>query len=95
MAKERKSIDISGIPELLRIIEAVQLSRRPQVLRRENEEVAVLVPIPAKVRRLPRNSVNHDTILATAGSWKDLIDAEVLKEQLAAERGSDRSHAPL
>ena len=45
VAGEPKPIDISDLPDLLRIVEEVRRSRRPRVLRRESEDVAVLVPI--------------------------------------------------
>ena len=95
MAREQKAVDISGMPELVRIVEAVRSSRQPQVLRRDNEDVALVVPLPARRKRRRGTAADHAAVLATAGSWKDLVDAEALKEQLAAERGSDRSIASL
>lgn len=97
MAEEHKPIDISGIPELLRIVEEVRLSRRPRVLRRDREDVAVVVPMPAKSRRTRRAPTPEDraATLAAAGGWKDLVDANELKEQLAAARGSNRPPASL
>ena len=95
MAKEEKAVDISGMPELLRIAEAVRSTRQAQVLRRDNEDVALVVPLPARRKRSRGWAADHAAVLATAGSWKDLVDAEALKERLAAERGSDRPTASL
>lgn len=55
MARELKHIDITNVPELLRIAEEVQASREPRLLRRDSEDVAILRPVRrASTRRLPR-----------------------------------------
>jgi hypothetical protein len=95
MAREQKAVDISNMPELVRIVEAVRSSRQAQVLRRDNEDVALVVPLPRSRKRNRRMAADHASVLATAGSWKDLVDAEALKEQLASERGSERPTASL
>jgi hypothetical protein len=95
MVREQKAVDISDMPELVRIVEAVRASRQPQVLRQDNEDVALVVPLPARQKRNRRTADDHAAVLATAGSWKDLVDPEALKEQVAAERGSDRPTASL
>ena len=51
MARELKRIDISNVPELLRIVEEVRSSEEPRVLRRDGEDLAVLTPM--KGRRRP------------------------------------------
>lgn len=38
MAKEMDYIDISSIPDLLRIAEEVRITKKPHVLRRDNTE---------------------------------------------------------
>jgi hypothetical protein len=49
MARELKPIDISNTPELLRLAEEVQRTQEPRVLVREDEELAVLVPVESTV----------------------------------------------
>ena len=95
MAGTHEAFDISDMPDLIRIVEAMRSSRQPQVLRRDDEDVALLVPLPARGKGHRVTAADHDAVLAAAGSWKDLIDAEELKEQLAAERGSHRPAASL
>lgn len=95
MPREQKAVDISDMPELVRIVEAVRSSRQPQVLRRDNEDVALVIPLPGKRKRGHDTAATHAAVLATAGSWKDLVDGEALKEQLTAKRGSDRPVASL
>jgi hypothetical protein len=50
MAKELRRIDISSIPELLKLVQEVRSSNEPSILRQENEDVALLSPVPAKKR---------------------------------------------
>jgi len=50
MAKELRHIDISRIPELLKLVQEVRSSNEPSILRQENEDVALLSPVPAKKR---------------------------------------------
>ena len=45
MQREMKHIDISNVPELLRIAEEVQSTRQPRILTRDSEDVAVLIPV--------------------------------------------------
>jgi hypothetical protein len=57
MAKELKSIDISAVPALLRIVEEASASGEAYVLTRAGEEVAVLRPLKVgKAKRRPRKS---------------------------------------
>jgi hypothetical protein len=51
MAKEPKRIDISSIPELLHIAHEVQRTNEPRLLRQDNEDVAILMPIKAPPKR--------------------------------------------
>lgn len=54
MAKELKRIDISNVPELLRIVEEVRKTEEPQVLRRDSEDLAILTPMKRPRRRAVR-----------------------------------------
>ena len=55
MARELKRIDITNVPELLRIAEEVQASQEPRVLRRDGEDLAVVRPLKRPGRpRIPR-----------------------------------------
>jgi hypothetical protein len=93
MVKEYQHVDISAVPELLRIAEEVRRTNEPQILSRANEAIAVVAPLRAAPR--PRSArrgsqADHEAFLAAAGGWKDLLDAEQFKEEIAAARGSDR-----
>jgi hypothetical protein len=56
MAKEKepKRIDISSMPELLRMAQEVRSSNEPRILKQENEDLAMLTPIKPKAKRTPR-----------------------------------------
>ena len=50
MAKEPKYIDISSIPELLKLVHEVRQTNEPTILREERQDVALLSPVSAKKR---------------------------------------------
>lgn len=55
MAKALKTIDITNIPELLRLAEDVRTTNEPRLLRRDSEDVAIVQPVKkAGNRRVPR-----------------------------------------
>lgn len=89
MTSELKPLDISAIPELARLVEEVRATNTPRVLRRDSEDVAILAPIvPAAKRRArrPKTPADYEAFLASAGGWKDLVDTEQLKADIAASR---------
>jgi hypothetical protein len=97
MAQPATTIDITDLPELRRIVEEVRATRQPRVLRAGNEDVAVLTPLlPARSRRRRgKTKEDYDAALGAFGGWKDLVDAEQLKADLKAARGSNRPPVEL
>ena len=51
MARDVQSIDISDTPEILRLAEEVQRSKQPRLLRRADEELAVIIPVQQARRK--------------------------------------------
>jgi len=51
MTNEPKRIDISSMPELLRIAHEVQRTNEPRILKQDSEDVAVLTPIKPGAKR--------------------------------------------
>lgn len=49
-----KTIDISNVPELLRLVEEVRSTNEPRILRQENQDVAIVRPLkrPSRPRIL-------------------------------------------
>ena len=70
MAKELAPIDISKLPELLRLAEEVRAANTPRVLRCNDEDVAILMPLaseePQPARRV-RPRADRDAILNLIG----------------------------
>lgn len=96
MAEQRTPIDITNMPDLVGIVEEVQRTKRPRVLRREEQDVAVVVPLPSDMDTAGNPSAAAvAAALAAGGSWEGLVDAAALKAQLHAARGSHRTSPPL
>ncbi|HWE61842.1 MAG TPA: hypothetical protein VHB98_09030 [Chloroflexota bacterium] len=99
MATEQQPIDITNMPDLVRLAEEVRASNHARVLQRDHEDLAILVPV-AKLptQRLPARKnpkIAREAIEASAGGWKGLIDAEQLKKDIKEARGSDRAFPSL
>jgi len=97
MAEHIKSIDISETPELLQLAEEVHRTHEPRVLRREGEDLAMVVPLPHSLppRRRKPTAADYEAFRRAAGSWAD-IDTEALKEYIyrAREEGTRPSDRP-
>lgn len=90
MNREAKTIDISNEPALLRLAEEVRSSNEPRLLRRDNEDVAIIVPAKRRRARPDKTTADEAAFRSAFGAWRDLVDAETLKANLASTRGSDR-----
>ena len=66
MAKELKRIDISTIPELLKLAQEVRTTNEPAVLQQESEDVALLTPI----KPVSKRSVRGKPTTADDPLWK-------------------------
>jgi hypothetical protein len=87
MASELSPIDIRTIPELARLADEVHATGKSRRLRRDTEDVAVLVPVTPK-RHTPSRRVSEAdraAFLASAGSWKD-VDTDALVAHIYEER---------
>lgn len=80
MAKDMNYIDISNVPDLLRIAEEVQTTKKPHMLRRDNEDLAVLMPVTSRRHKDMRTKTkaDYEAFLAAAGGWKGLVDTDKL-----------------
>jgi len=93
MAVGHETIDISKNPDLLRLAEEVRRRNTSTVLRNGDEDVAVVMPVAdSGKRKAPRSPFKQksqadiDAFLASAGGWKDLVDTEQLKRDIAESR---------
>ena len=69
-------IDITNIPELVRIAEEVEATNKPRVLKRDNTPIAILTPVTKKQSSQAKSKAMKET-LAIAGAWRDLACAEM------------------
>lgn len=74
MAQEERAVDISSVPELLRLAEEVRTSNRSRVLRADGQDIAEIVPLKrARHRRIgrPKSEADMAVFRSSFGSWKD------------------------
>lgn len=89
MATEYTPLDISNAAELLKLAEEVQRTKQPRVLRRADEDLAVITPVTKKAIRSPIKQKSQEDIqafLSSAGAWKDVVDTGKLKADIAVSR---------
>lgn len=86
--------DLADDAELLRIAEEVHTTGRPRVLRRDREDIAIVVPMTRRRGPSGKRDANYEAFVASFGSWSDL-DAEALKREIKASRGSRRPRVEL
>ena len=65
MEREMRPIDISDMPELLRLAEEVRTTKEPRRLQRENEDIATLMPVRRSKRVPAGRPLTYDDAL-----WK-------------------------
>jgi len=98
MSKHLTPIDISNIPDLIRLVEEVKTTNQPQILKQNSETVAMLMPMgttvkPRKNRMKP--AADYKAFRFAAGNWKD-VDVEKFKaEMYESRRLSTRPHVKL
>jgi hypothetical protein len=98
LAKEPKRIDISSIPELLSIAHEVQRTNEPRLLREDNEDVAILIPIkatPKRRRGAAKTQEDYEAFKSAAGGWKDVDTDQLIADIYADRRISNRPPVEL
>jgi hypothetical protein len=80
-------IDITNMPDLVRIAEEVEATKTPRELVRENKPLAVIMPArkaPAK-KKGAKPKADYEAFRAAFGSWKD-VDTENLLKNIYTDR---------
>jgi len=87
MAEQPKSIDISDVPDILRLVEEVRRVGEPRVLRRNGDDLAVVMPLPpAGTSPFKKPTAeDYEAFRRAAGSWAD-IDTDGLIEDIYRAR---------
>ena len=86
-------IDISHIPELVRIAEEVEATNKPRVLKRENTPLAILTPVKKKQSSQAKSKAVKE-VLALAGAWGDR-DWNEVEAELDRIRHSSKPTPPF
>ena len=94
MSKELQPVNVSNIPELLRIAREVEASRQTVLLREDGHDLAVITPIDLPKRRSnrPRPLDEGDAFASLIGTTGDAppTDAARIHEYLAEAYDPDR-----
>ncbi len=86
-------IDITNIPELVRIAEEVDATNQPRVLKRDNTPIALLTPVKKKQPAKAKQQAIAET-LALAGAWGD-CDWNEVEAELDRIRHSSKPTPPF
>lgn len=91
MSHEFAPIDSSqtSVPSLANIADEVRRTNRPRVLRRADQDGAVISPVRKAAKRTPfkpKSEADIAAFLSAAGGWKDVVDTDKLREDIAASR---------
>ena len=95
MARALHPIDISNTPDLIRLVEEVAESGKPRILRRADEDVAVLLPVKKAAAPRKKSKADYNAFLASAGSWADVDIDTFLSENAKSRRLSSRPPVDL
>ena len=89
MTRSIASIEIGDKPVLLRLAEEVRDSGEPRVLRRGDEDVAVVMPVGAVVAPgpfPPITEIERQAFLVSAGEWEFRMHVDEFVEDNAESR---------
>ena len=100
MNRNLTPIDISSLPDIRRLAEEVQATKTPRVLQRDNENIAVVMPLAPAVPVQGTNlweSYNAKHVQAalreSAGALAG-VDKEALLSDIKAARRQETQHRP-
>ena len=98
MAKELAPIDVTNAPDLLRLAEEVRRTGRPRLIRREDEDLAVLTPVAAPAKRRStrgKTEADREAFLSSAGGWRGLVDVDQFLKDIEESRRLTRPPVEL
>jgi hypothetical protein len=92
MSTNPTPIDISNMPDLMRLAEEVDLTKKPRLLKRHKKTVAILIPVESS--QTPKKKQAIEETLALAGSWSDL-DWDEMEHELDRIRHQSKPTPPI
>jgi len=97
MSSEPTPIDISNMPDLVRVTEEIMATKKPRKLIRDRKTVAILMPVgtnPSTRKKRATTKVDSEAFRAVFGSWKD-VDTKALLKHIYADRRRTNNRPPV
>ena len=91
-------IDITNMPELVKIAEEVDATKTPRELRRENKPVALITPVTGAKKakkQKAKTKADYEAFKSAAGGWKDIDTDKLIANIYASRRRSNRPPVEL
>jgi len=87
-------IGISNIPDLVRLAEEVEATKKPCEVTKDSKTVAILIPVGTTLKKKrEKTKTDHEVSQAAFSSWKD-VDTEALLNTIYAV-ADEPTPAPL
>jgi hypothetical protein len=86
-------IDITNMPDLVKIAEEVEATKTPRELRRENKPVALITPVTGAKKakkQQAKTKADYEAFKSAAGSWKDVDTDRLIKHIYEQRRRSNK-----
>jgi hypothetical protein len=94
-----KTIDIDNEPQLIELVSALRDEQSSVLLRLAGEEVAIVTPVTGAAHHTPNRRVKTAEDLAEflslAGTWKGLVDEDIVDEIYRSRSISTRNPVDL
>jgi hypothetical protein len=74
-------VEITDNADLLRVVEEVRRTKRPCVLSRDHEPIAVISPVRKATRARQPSEADLAATRSAAGGWKGLVDVVTFKRE--------------
>ena len=99
MSTNLTSIDITTLTpsDLFRIVEEVKITKTPRILKRDQEPVAMLMPVGTAGKSKKRRELtkaNYEAFRSAAGGWRD-VDTDRLLKNIYADRRRTNARPPV
>ena len=85
-------IDLSNMPDLVRLAEEVEATKKPRIHKRHKKTIAILMPMEPAPTAKKQQAIEET--LALAGAWGDL-DWNEVEAELDRIRHSSKPTPPL
>ncbi len=80
-------VEINTSPDLIRLVDQVQKTKRQTILRRDGEIVAIVMSPPARrPRSVTSATADFEAFSRSAGSWRGIIDINAFWDENGAQR---------